>query len=340
MAVKTAERGRNGRRVVKTVLLTGATGFVGSHIAAGLVRGPWRLHLLVRRRTPALQALGRAGARIVVSGEGDAAAIGRALTGVDTVIHCAGATRAVHRRTFYRVNIGYTESILRGMEAGQRMVFISSQAAAGPSRSGRPVDEAATCRPVNDYGKSKLLAENAIHRWARDRRLSYCILRPCAVYGPRDLDFYQMFRWIHRRIRFLPPDPSQRISLVHVLDLVRAVMVAAGNAVAGKRYFVAAGAHSWKDISAAAEKALRPPALLTIRPPAALLTGIACVSEGVAVLRGRPSLINRQKIVEMKQPAWVCSSRRLRHDTQWSPCLSLESGIAGTIDWYRRAGML
>jgi len=326
---------------VQSVLLTGATGFVGAHIAARLAKAPLRLHLLVRRQTAAISSLARAGARIHTGGSPDGlGAMGKALGKVDTVIHCAGATRALSRRDFYHANVDFTNNLLQCMQPGQHMVLISSQAAAGPSRPGSAINEEAPCFPVNDYGKSKRMAEKMAMRWKKRTGGSLTIIRPCAVYGPGDRDFYQMFRLLSLGIRFLPPDPAQRISLIHAADLTEAVLLAAQHPGDGQLYFTEGGAHSWKEINRAAEKSLGRPPRITVQPPANIVTLAARLSDIISRWRKSPGLISRQKVIEMNQEAWVCSSDRIRTALGWKPRIPLEEGVAATIAWYRAAGRL
>jgi dihydroflavonol-4-reductase len=327
---------------LRSILLTGATGFVGSHLARSLLASSVTTRLLMRHRKTggSTGCFPESTPISLFHGPGDTPAMRRALQGIDTVIHCAGATRALRRRDFYRINTGLTQQLLRLMKPEQRLVLISSQAAAGPSPEGDRIGENTACRPVNDYGLSKRMAEKAVIRWSRDTGGGAVILRPCAVYGPGDRDFYPLFRLAARGIRLLPPRPDQRISLIHVEDLVTAVLTASRNAPAGSTYFVSAGDHSWKEIARAIEAAVGIPHRLALTPPGRAVELAAALAEAAGRLCGTPSLLSRQKMREMKQDAWVCSSGLLADTLGWKPLLSLAEGAHRTAAGYRATGML
>jgi len=234
---------------LKTVMLTGATGFIGSHIARTLISRRHSLRLYVRRSTPLIHALQKKGAAVYTGRGADAvAALRKALDKADTVVHCAAATKALSRRAFYEANVVFTREILSLLGRHQRFIFISSQAAAGPSQRGIPIDEDACLSPVNNYGWSKRLAERITTAWGRESDRNYLVLRPSAVYGPGEKDFYLLFKGIRMGLAFLPGDGRQRLSLLHVDDLVRAVLAALESRSKGETYFVTGDhAGSWLD---------------------------------------------------------------------------------------------
>ncbi len=327
---------------MRSVLLTGATGFIGSHLADALVQRGHGVHLYVRQWTEHLRVLEEIGATVIVGkGADDRAALGRALGGADTVIHCAASVRDVHREAFYRANVRFTENILRLMDPDQAFVFISSQAAAGPSRAGRPVDETVEPLPVTEYGRTKLLAEQAVNCWGRERGGRYLILRPSSVYGPRERDFYWLFKGISRGLAVIPGNGRQRLSLIHVADLVRAVLAALHSDRRNETYFVTGDeTGSWLDLVRLIQAALSRKRVLEWRCPAALALPAALVADAVSRVTERPGLLCRDKVMEMKQPAWLCSSTKFKADVGWNPDIPLETGIRHTAQWYRNAGWL
>lgn len=206
------------------VAVTGATGFLGFHVVAALARCGRRARVLVR--DPARLAREWAGDVEALRGDlDDRDGLGRLVAGCDVVIHLAGLVRAGSARRFERVNVAGTANLVAAMRSEAptaRLVHVSSLAAAGPSRGpqGRGPEEDAA--PVSSYGRSKLAGEVA----ARHSMGPWAVLRPPAVYGPRDIDVFQFFKLASRGI--VPVPAGERwVTVVHVSDVVRAVLAAA-----------------------------------------------------------------------------------------------------------------
>ena len=324
------------------VMLTGATGFLGSHMAEALVREGVPTRLLVRRRTGLVNGLERQGAKVFsFSGSKDTGAIRSSLEGAGTVIHCAGAIRAVSWRAFHEANVGLTRRILSLTGPDQGFIYISSQAAAGPSPGGIPLDETSPPRPINDYGRSKRMAEDATEAWGRVNRRSVTILRPSAVYGPGEKDFYRLFKGIRRGVALLPGNGRQRLSLIHVDDLVRAVLASLECGSRGETYFVTGNeTASWLELARHIQASFSRDRVLRLRCPAALAYPAALAADAMASFTGKPGLLCRDKVLEMRPPAWLCSNRKIQSDLSWSPRVSLAQGVARAAEWYMKVGWL
>ena len=182
---------------MRSVMLTGATGFIGSHIAERLLRNKIITHLFVRRRTGLIDSFEKMGAAIYVAQSNAPNILKESLKDTDVVIHCAGVTKALKEADYIKANVDFTENILCLINE-QKFVFLSSQAAAGPSDSLIPTNEQAEPNPVSYYGKSKLLAEVRIKEWGKANNNNYVILRPCIVYGPRERAVYNGFKLIKK----------------------------------------------------------------------------------------------------------------------------------------------
>jgi len=319
-------------------MLTGASGFVGSHVAEALIGARVKTRLFVRKRTSFINSLEKKGAEIFVgSGPDDLVVLSESLDGTDAVIHCAAAVRAVCQKDFTWANVTFTKNIVGLLNEHQRLVFISSQAAAGPSNLNPPVDEKQDPAPINGYGKSKLQAETIVRKWGDAHHQNYIILRPSSVFGPREKDFSLLFKSIHNGLCLLPGDGGQQLSIIHVDDLVEAILAAV---VAGKRgriYFVANDEPcNWIQIADAIKSALNRPGVLTLKLPVFIAAPLSRIFDTIALFTGRPSLLSREKVVEMKQKAWICSNRRIKHDLSWRPCLTMLQGVEATAEWYLR----
>jgi len=320
-------------------LVTGGTGFIGSHLiefllarpgtrVAALVRDPSRLKWLKGLEVDCLR--------------GDLLTIPPLPPDIDTVFHLAGATKASKSADYYTVNQKGTASLFealsdRGIRA--RVVLLSSLAAAGPAGRGRPVLESDPPRPVSEYGKSKLEGERAALRF-KDR-FPLVILRVGAVYGPRDMDFLQYFKIVRKGILPRAGAAAPLVSLCHVNDLVEALWRAARTEVeSGAVFNVADPAPvSWDEIGRAAARAMGR-SVRPVRIPRPLAWGAAWASQLAGRLTGKPGIYGLDKYREMTQVGWVQDVGKAEAVLRFRTATGLEDGIRDAIRWYRERGLL
>ena len=217
----------------------------------------------------------------------------------------------------------------------EKFILVSSQAAAGPSPDGRPVDDGNTPHPVSDYGRSKLLAEDEV-RGYKDR-LPVVILRPPSVYGPRDADVYELFRWASRGLTLEMTGGDRYLNLCYVEDLAAALLLSAERRTeSGSVYFVAENrSYSWSEfrdllLSTGGVKAR------TIKLPYGAAYLIGLVSEIGSLFTKRPALANRQKVREAAQRYWLCDVGKIEHDLCFRAEYPLQKGLELTWQWYRK----
>lgn len=326
----------------RRVLVTGGSGFVGSHLVERLLRNGYSVTCLARdlRQLRWLEGLG------VRLAEGDctsSASLVAAVQGVSLVFHCAARTKAIHACDYYTVNHLGTKNLLeacaRHNPGLEKFILVSSQAAAGPSPDGRPVDEGARARPVSDYGRSKLLAEGETLGF-KDR-FPVVIIRPSSVYGPRDGDIFELFRWAARGLTIEMTGGDRYLNLCYVEDLTAALLLSAESETeSGSVYFVAEKrAYSWSEfrellLSTGDLKAR------TIKLPygAAYIFGLA--SEIGSLITKKPSLANRQKVREAAQRYWLCDLGKIEHDLRFRAEYPLQTGLELTWQWYRKNNWL
>ncbi len=327
--------------ILKSIMLTGATGFIGSHIAEKLVREKVPIHLFVRRRNRLIDLLEKKGAKIFVSPLDDLETLKKSIKDINVIIHCAGATKAIRKADYFKTNVVFTSNLLSLLTRHQKFVFISSQAAAGPSSSPIPIDEESEPNPLSFYGKSKLLAENHIREWGKENGNNYVILRPSTVYGPREGDLYKTFMLINKGFFLMLGDGQIKISIIHVEDLVNAIITATEHPSSGETYFVSNDeGYSWKEIGQSVGKALNKTHVLKVKIPVSIAYPVAFFYDCLSLITRKPVLINRQKILEMRQSAWLCSNRKIKKDLGWKPKVSLDMGIKQTADWYIKEGWI
>lgn len=320
-------------------LVTGASGFVGSHIVDELLRRGARVRCLLRSTSSRRWLEGKP----VDFAEGDVRhreGLDAAVAGADWIVHAAGLTHAPSAEEFHRANVLGTEQILAAAlgtsPAPRRFLYISSQAAAGPSRNGAPVTEDLEPRPVSAYGSTKLAGENLVMQ-AGDR-LPVVALRPPAVYGPREKALLKYFRAVKCHVRPRLPG-SRRFSIVYAVDHARAVWEAlTQDRAVGRIYFVGGpDLTSFEETGRMIERAMETWSL-PFQIPGFLLQAAGLAGELVGAVTGRTPFLSREKIREITSGDWIVSSGRIRTELGWSPATALEDGIRETARWYREAG--
>ena len=324
------------------ILVTGGTGFIGSHLVERLVAQGRALRCLVRRAATAGNL-----PRSIELAHGDlesGAGLAEALRGVDTVIHLAGVTKARTAADYQRGNAVATANLLRAashLDGIGRFVHVSSLAAAGPSTAGRPLTEADEPRPVSHYGRSKLAGEEAVRQSPLAERT--VIVRPPVVYGPRDQDVYQVIRTVARGWMAQIGAAPRRFSHVYVGDLVDGLIAVAdrANAGAGGQVFYLANSApvSWDEFGNVAARLMgRKVRTLAIPENAAYVLGLC--AECWTHLSGKPGILSRDKVLEACCAGWVCDPGRARRELGFCASTSLEEGLRRTLDWYKEAGWL
>jgi nucleoside-diphosphate-sugar epimerase len=324
------------------VLVTGATGFVGSHLVDRLIERGRVVRCLVRP-TSNLRYLKHPQIEFVHGGLDQTTDWKRALSDVDTIYHVAGLTFARRRQDYFTVNHQGTEAILAAAlghrEQIKKFVHISSLAAVGPSPGGRPVDERTLPAPITAYGRSKLMSEEAVA--AVSTLIPTTIVRPPAVYGPRDYALYELFKSIARGVSPTIGRSDKLISLVHARDLADGIILAGESAAAtGETYFISsAEVYSLRSVIDLLSKIFER-RIISIAIPRALAVGVAVAAEAAAALLGKPPVFNRDKVTDLSQACWGCSIDKAGRELGYKQNVPLEAGMRETIDWYKREGWL
>ncbi len=330
----------NPQEPSKKVLVTGGTGFVGVNLVEALLRRGYSVACLVRD-TIRSGDIRKQPVQVITGGLEDAEALRKAAAGVHMVFHIAGAIKASDREGYMKVNQLGTRRLLEAFAEVNpnvsRFVHMSSLAAAGPSN--RMLTEKDPPNPVSWYGESKLQSEQEVLQYAGAYPVT--ILRPSAVYGPRDRETLLIFRMISRGCLFTPGRLIRRFSLIHVKDLVDAAIQAAErNTRSGEVYFVSRPeVFTWDDVGREAARCMGK-RYCRISFPKWLARAAGLAGDLYAVLSSRPASVNSQKVKELLQPSWLCDCSKARADLGFSPGIGLEDGIRETVRWYKAQGWL
>jgi nucleoside-diphosphate-sugar epimerase len=318
------------------ILVTGGTGFIGTHLLEKLVAKGEAVRALVRR-TRAPRSL-PPGVETVYGDLASGVGLSEALQGADAVIHLAGVTKALRPQDYYTGNVRATEQLAHAMAGrGMRLVHVSSLAAIGPATAGAPLAEDAEPHPLTHYGKSKLDAERVVRRLAPDA----VIVRPPVVYGPRDTDVFPLLKSISKGLVLEISGGERWFSAIYVEDLVEGLLAAAGTPrAAGRAYFLAhAKPVSWRQLGASAARIMaRTPRVVTV--PFAVANAVGACGEVWARFTGKPGIVSRDKIAEARCMAWTCDTGRAAHELGFVAPTSLDEGLAATLAWYKEASWL
>lgn len=323
------------------IFITGGSGFVGGHLVPQLkARGDSIVALARRQLTPAeLASIGdvKAVQCSLDTGEG----LREALEGVEVIYHLAGVLGAPKEEDYFKVNEGGTRNLVEAAQAAapnlKRFVYVSTQAAVGPSGPDKALDETAEPKPVTPYGRSKLAGEKVVTQSS----LPWTIVRPPSVYGPGDRAFLPVFKSARLGLAPVFGSGSQPLSIIYVEDLARAIIAAGTHDGAVRQIFHVAHAVTTRsgDVGKTVAAALDRKAVV-IPVPTFIAAPIVIGMGWFAQLTGAKSILNKEKMHEFTAPGWLFDVRKSERLLGWKAEVPLEEGMRRTAAWYKSQKLL
>ncbi len=330
-------------QAIMVVVVSGATGFIGSHLVDLLLERGFTVKCLVRPSSN-LRWLADKNVELCECVLSDQERLNEICKGAHYIVHCAGSIAAHSLEEYIRDNKGGTEHMLRAalttVSTLKRFIHLSSMSVCGPARSEHnPLHSDSECKPITSYGISKLEAEKAIHHAMG--RLPITIIRPPAVYGERDEATLSFFAMLPYHIAPLIGFGQKWISIVHVSDLVRGIADAMeSEKTKGRTYFLSdSTVYNWDQIASVAANILNV-RVLKLHLPHFVVLLVGAVSGALSKLRSKSAVFNYEKAIDFIQPYWICGIDEAKRDFNYEPKISLQAGLQRTLDWYRSQGWL
>ena len=337
------------------ILITGASGFIGSFIVEEALRRGFETWAAVRKSS-STAFLQDERIHLIALNLSDEEQLKEQLKDhqFDYVVHAAGVTKCLNKEDFFRINTEGTKHLVRALMATQhhlqRFVYISSLSIMGAIREEQPyqeIRESDEAKPNTAYGKSKLEAEQWLSQLPlylegdEGRPFPYVILRPTGVYGPRERDYFMMAKSIKAHTDFAVGFKQQDITFVYVTDVVQAIFLACEKGVTGRRYFLSDGeVYQSSTFSDLIRKELGNPWWIRITAPIWLLRIITFCGEYVGRLTGKVTALNNDKYNIMRQRNWRCDIEPARRELGYEPQVKLEEGVKRSIAWYKKENWL
>ena len=326
---------------MKKILITGASGFVGScMVETFLSKNPtYEIHAGIRS-TSSRVYLTDARIRFFELDFTNTKKLTEQCRQhkFDYIIHCAGVTKADKKKDYFRGNSEYTQNFIQALidaeAVPEKFVFLSSLAAYGPADK-RPrgyVMEEDEPWPITAYGESKLDAERYIEQL---ENFPFLIFRPTAVFGPREKDIFTFFTLLNKHFEPYIGFKKQELTFIYVKDLAELIVKATFSDKVNKSYFVSDGSvYSTYDLGRIGKRLLNKKTI-SIKVPTTLVRGIAYVNELIVKLGGKSPPLNLEKVKELESLNWKCDIRALKTDFNFQPKYDLERGLEETIKWYK-----
>lgn len=322
---------------IKKILITGGNSFLGTHLAEKFIDEGAKVSCLVRK-TSDTSYLNQCPVEICCADFSDGKQMEKTLKDIDIVYHIAAVKRANTKKEYFDINENATETLVKAcIKAGtvKRFIYVSSLAVSGPSEDGNPITEESPCKPITYYGASKLAGEKITEKYMN--KLNSTILRPPAIYGPRDKDIYQFFKIINYGIKPLFTGGKRFFNLAYVEDVVKGLILAAKKEEAkSQTYILCDDNHYTQEFVQTTIAEVMDKKPLNIYIPQWIVRSIACLNDGISLVTGVSAKLNSQKANELLAKNWLCSPHKIKKELGFTGSFSLKEGIQKTHEWYKK----
>jgi nucleoside-diphosphate-sugar epimerase len=328
-----------GNKIVSFV--TGANGFVGSHLVDYLLEQDHEVHAIVRSSSN-LQWLDGKDVTLHTCGLNSAEDLKLAFQGANYIYHIAGVVKALTKDGFMKGNVEMTRNVMEAaahISTIKRVLVTSSMAATGYAEMGSDVDENSPLKPIEPYGDSKVAQEEVAREYAD--RVPSTIVRPPGVYGPRDTEIFAFFKAINNGVSAMMGFTPKEMSLIHVRDLVQGMYQAATNEDSvGEVYFLGSlECYNWKQLGDYASEAMNKKTI-TIKIPHFVIFILGFFGQILESWFGMDVALNKDRAYRITRPSWYCNSNKAVKELGFQQTVSIEDGFKSTIDWYKEKGWL
>lgn len=317
--------------------VTGATGFVGSHLTDKLIQLGYEVYCL-RRKTSDIKWLKDKKVNFVNGDLFDNEALEEVLKKVDYVFHVAGVVKSRTKEGFYNGNVSATKNLIdlayKSNPNLKRFVHISSLAACGPNPDYNALTEDYTPEPITTYGITKLKAEEEILKFKN--KLPVTIVRPPAIYGPRDSEILIYFKTFSKGLNSIIGFKDKYLSLVYIEDFIDGIILAANdNIKSGEIFFISSdGIFDWDEIASVTSKILNKKPI-KLRIPHSVVYTIGSIAQFFSMFTKKAATLNIEKCKDITRKRWTCSNEKAKQELGFQPKYSLNEGFKKTIEWYK-----
>ena len=322
----------------QSAVVTGANGFVGSHLVDFLLGKNFEVRCVVRKSSN-LQWLEGKDVKIFDCGLFDKQGLREAFSGVNYIFHVAGIVKAKNEEGYFRGNVESTKVLLEVAaemkDHIKKFIVVSSQTVSGPASKGNPVTEEMEPNPLTTYARSKLKQEQIALSYKDIFPVTIC--RAPAIFGERDTEIFIYFQVFNRGLTTMIGFDKKELSLLHVADLAEGLYLAANSEKAnGKIYFISSEKfYNWDEVGKITSKVLGKKAF-KIRIPHFIVFTIAAFAQFFAMFSSKPATLNIEKAKDLIQRYWICDTSKAMKELGYRQKVSIEEGIKRTCEWYKQ----
>ena len=319
-------------------VVTGANGFVGSHLVDHLLEKNYEVRCIVRKSSD-LKWLNGKDIKIFDCGLLDIEGMSKAFQNADYIYHVAGVVKSKKPEGYFKGNVDTTKALLdaacMNVSTLKRVLVVGSLTTVGPSTNETPADENVIPKPITTYGRSKLAQEELANSYKGKLPITIC--RAPAVYGERDTEIFIFFQTFNKGLMTTIGFDRKIISLIHVRDLVEGFVLAAQSEKAkGETYFISSDKYyTWDEVGEVTGKIMsKKPFKVAVPHP--VVYSVAAIAQFLSLFSRKPATLNLEKAKDITQHAWICSTSKAAKDFGYRQKISLEQGIERTVNWYRQ----